>query len=287
MLYYVCPRLPADAALRSIDKLTPVEKTRFTGSLIQLFLDEYELGDDAKDRPGYLAVGNTSSKFCEPGRYEPTRTIVSHFPLTTDLAETRAGAAMFRRPGDRIRSAYNHDLHAFRMPPRQRNKMLKSVHNSHDFAAWPGVAACQTKMMLGEFCGKKPLVEMDEAQYAEAERRLRTGLAFVGITEHWDLSICLFHAMFGGVPRPGSFANTRRGDALTNRTVVGYSSSKGTEVVPSGADGLKSKEGGVATEADDADDAWDTRLYLAARRLFVERLVIHHLAVPNELQDGL
>ena len=32
----------------------------------------------------------------------------------------------------------------------------------------------------------------------EAAKRVREGFAFVGITEEWDLSACLFHEMFGG-----------------------------------------------------------------------------------------
>ena len=32
----------------------------------------------------------------------------------------------------------------------------------------------------------------------EAKRRIDEGFAFIGDTDQWDLSICLFHAMFGG-----------------------------------------------------------------------------------------
>ena len=37
------------------------------------------------------------------------------------------------------------------------------------------------------------------------------GFAFVGVTELYDLSICLFHAMHGGPCLPVEFANTRPG----------------------------------------------------------------------------
>ena len=34
-------------------------------------------------------------------------------------------------------------------------------------------------------------------------------VAFVGLTEEWNDSICLFHAMFGGRMNPHSFQNVR------------------------------------------------------------------------------
>mmetsp|Transcript_24808 Transcript_24808/g.50783 ORF Transcript_24808/g.50783 Transcript_24808/m.50783 type:complete len:310 (-) Transcript_24808:90-1019(-) len=41
-----------------------------------------------------------------------------------------------------------------------------------------------------------PHPTMKETQ--EAVRMLNEDFGFVGITEHWDLSVCLFHAMYGG-----------------------------------------------------------------------------------------
>jgi len=40
---------------------------------------------------------------------------------------------------------------------------------------------------------------------------LQEGFAFVGITEQWDLSVCLFRAMFGGQCLGSDFLNTRVG----------------------------------------------------------------------------
>lgn len=42
----------------------------------------------------------------------------------------------------------------------------------------------------------------------EAKRRLRR-YAFVGITEEWSLSVCLFHTMFGGTCHQAEFADVR------------------------------------------------------------------------------
>merc|ERR1711957_1013294 len=47
---------------------------------------------------------------------------------------------------------------------------------------------------------------------AVARKRIDTGFAFVGLTEEWDLSVCLFHHMFGGECRPREFINTRPGE---------------------------------------------------------------------------
>lgn len=41
-----------------------------------------------------------------------------------------------------------------------------------------------------------------------AKLRLRTGFAFVGITERWDLSMCLFSAMFKQACRPEQYHNS-------------------------------------------------------------------------------
>ena len=40
--------------------------------------------------------------------------------------------------------------------------------------------------------------------------RLRR-FAFVGLTEYYDASVCLFHEMFGGRVRPNEFKNVREG----------------------------------------------------------------------------
>merc|ERR1719254_213341 len=43
----------------------------------------------------------------------------------------------------------------------------------------------------------------------EAMKRLQTGFSFVGLTEQWDLSICLFNKMFNQECQSIQFDNTR------------------------------------------------------------------------------
>lgn len=61
-------------------------------------------------------------------------------------------------------------------------------------------------MMNGYPCNKPVEVTEEMTQYAI--NRIRQA-AFVGDTDEWDSSICLFHAMFGGEVNPHSFQNVR------------------------------------------------------------------------------
>ena len=45
----------------------------------------------------------------------------------------------------------------------------------------------------------------------KALQRLQDGFKFVGLTEYWEASVCLFHAMFGGECDAMEFENTRPG----------------------------------------------------------------------------
>lgn len=58
------------------------------------------------------------------------------------------------------------------------------------------VVALASKDPLGAPCGSFQEPSPDEVQTAKA--RLREGFVFVGLADHWELSICLFHAMLGG-----------------------------------------------------------------------------------------
>lgn len=56
-------------------------------------------------------------------------------------------------------------------------------------------------------CGSSP--EPSASELAEAKKRLRDGFAFVGIQEEWELSMCLFHATYGGPCYGSEFVDTR------------------------------------------------------------------------------
>ena len=64
-------------------------------------------------------------------------------------------------------------------------------------------------MLLGINCAH--MVKLTDEDVEEAKRRVREDLAFIGIVEHWDLSICLFHRMFGGAIDESELKNLRPG----------------------------------------------------------------------------
>eukprot|EP00438_Fugacium_kawagutii_P032691 Skav221352 [mRNA] locus=scaffold1845:222188:222670:+ [translate_table: standard] len=66
--------------------------------------------------------------------------------------------------------------------------------------AWGGWATGQLTDKLGN---------VTLADVPLALKRLQEGFAFVGLTEEWELSVCLFHAKFGGPCQAIEFVNTR------------------------------------------------------------------------------
>lgn len=78
------------------------------------------------------------------------------------------------------------------------------------------VKGCSVKMVIGKECGSSATATMDMAE--EAVSRLDEGFAFVGISEEWELSVCLFHKMFGGRCHSREFQDVRQGTESTNST---------------------------------------------------------------------
>merc|ERR1712151_684040 len=72
------------------------------------------------------------------------------------------------------------------------------------------MGGCQVRMLTDSSCSPpRDLPPVQPSRVKEAIRNLDKGFAFVGITEEWELSVCLFHAMFGGQCRDREFTNTR------------------------------------------------------------------------------
>lgn len=125
--------------------------------------------------------------------------------------------AMFRQPEQRIISYHN--------MKSQPDSFLYSPDFEIKFPTLRGFAEHMeggvTRMLTEE--GGSPCIEgsilggkVPAHQLALAKQRLREGFVFIGITEQWDLSICLLHAMLGGKCRAVEFEDSRPGVASTD-----------------------------------------------------------------------
>eukprot|EP00435_Cladocopium_sp_Y103_P069715 s27_g33.t2 len=76
------------------------------------------------------------------------------------------------------------------------------------------VSGWETKQLAG----RNRSLNATQADISMALERLREGFAFVGLQEEWSLSICLFHAKFGGPCRKLEFLDTRPDNRITSVT---------------------------------------------------------------------
>lgn len=126
----------------------------------------------------------------------------------------------FRQPKKRLYSAWNYGQHSWPRPTK-----AKTIQ---EFASVVG--GCQTRMLVrgdarrggaqgAAICGGK---SENERPVSEEEKQLAiqrvNEMNFVGITEQYDLSLCLFHKIHGGQCLDREFSNTRKGKY---RTTVG------------------------------------------------------------------
>lgn len=61
-------------------------------------------------------------------------------------------------------------------------------------AVLPSLTGCSSKMVIGRHCCDI----RDGITEAHLARRMPSAFAFVGLTEHWAESVCLFHLLLGG-----------------------------------------------------------------------------------------
>jgi hypothetical protein len=102
-----------------------------------------------------------------------------------------------------------------------RARLAKTMPTVQAYARYPGIAHCQTKMVLGHHCGS--LVKVTPAMGREAVRRVREDFRFVGVQDHWAASVALFRADHNGTGSSAAGAQHRytrreRDAALANIT---------------------------------------------------------------------
>lgn len=158
-----------------------------------------------------------------------------------------------RDPRIRLRSAYQYKMLTPGLNASMKEKLQATVSNLVDFSVFPGVKGCQTKMFTGYQCSDHT-ANISISSVLEARRVMSQYFAFIGITDRWIESICLFHAMYGGKIRPVEIENVR-----PSPTTRFYSSS----------------------EFDLISDPFDQMVYQFGLYWFEEQLIIHRESVQN------
>jgi len=121
---------------------------------------------------------------------------------------TEAGRAVafFRQPEQRIISGFHHGMHSY--PTAMMAGRAKPTPPEYAKV----VAGCMTRILTHHGtnpCGDKHPPKKEQVDLAV--QRVKADFAFVGITDEWELSVCLFHVMFGGRCCPFEMMNMRPG----------------------------------------------------------------------------
>eukprot|EP00729_Bicosta_minor_P004787 gene4787-12527_t len=213
-------------------------------------------------------------KYCDWSVPPPWFPMSNHFPHTWNWETKnyrRAPIALFRDPRRRIVSAWNNNKHSFGVGtfnnPHNKSyarQLVNDLKTVQEFSKHPPIQSCQTKMMLGEYCGE--ILNITQAMKEEAVRRT-LNLEFVGLTDAFNASVCLFHHQFGGTPEEWMFQSVggvRSGVHLFDNHGTGKVEKfpgKGARVHPD-----------TWKEIPTTDDSLDFEIYELAKRLFVSRL---------------
>ena len=168
--------------------------------------------------------------------------------------------AMFRRPSQRLISAYLDNLHAWGLAHSERASLKARAPTIAAFARYPGIAGCSAKMLAGYHCAARVDLS-DGLVLGTALSVLRSKrFAFIGLTEEWTSSVCLFHRMLPGTPLPMIAEFRQLGHSVNSHRDVAWMPS-------SNADGVYNE-----SVLDGFVDEIDERVYSEAARIFRRRL---------------
>ena len=197
-------------------------------------------------------------------------------------------AAFFRAPDQRLLSAWFYGKHLWGAMPSWETKIARTATTPRQFAEFPGVASCYTKMLQNCGCSSHVMTAAEIAsENAEREggrpSNLRAGVhrcgggprgkhlwlgpraaraaarrvlefRFVGITELWHASVCLWHRRVGAGAGP-------RADELAMYRVGSHRASNASGYDARLLDGYVDREDELVYAAalrrfeDDLDDA--------------------------------
>jgi hypothetical protein len=114
----------------------------------------------------------------------------------------------------------------FMMMMRQPEQRLLSANaympdSEVTLATIGDISGCVTKMLTATVDGNRPCLDSPPPTRADvdlAKRRLQTGFSFIGMTDQWELSICLFNTMFNQECRAFQFHDSRPTNGQQGKT---------------------------------------------------------------------
>eukprot|EP00927_Polykrikos_kofoidii_P043720 TRINITY_DN377_c0_g1_i1.p1 TRINITY_DN377_c0_g1~~TRINITY_DN377_c0_g1_i1.p1 ORF type:complete len:349 (-),score=30.40 TRINITY_DN377_c0_g1_i1:66-1040(-) len=221
------------AAGKSANGITPIYYLHVpkSGSSFATTVVHHTCGDEIADsvwvqEPStFMAQWGSVCNHSRFGRFE-----TGHDPLTiTTAADLKHVVLMIRNPSQRIMSGYYHDLHDC-WDLRRTHQCKESEATNGKFKCngdkldgegryirdpevippeeyGKCVENCTANMLTGSHCGTQGPVDVNRAVHIVGQ------LGFVGLTEQWALSICLWHRRFGGRMLPAELMNVRPGVA--------------------------------------------------------------------------
>lgn len=203
---------------------------------------------------------------CDFNRFSRPRIGHRALPQYGAPPESKVYIGLFRDPRLRLKSAYNSHLHAVGIRSSERAQMMAEVKTPQDFVRYPGVAHCQTKMLVGHKCGSS--VPVTTEMLEEALNRLRTKFVFVGITDEWRESVFLFNRMFKGENNSNALYNKQSPSHPKRKTFA-----------------KNKKQHATSFDFLPEDDPYDWRVYLEAKRIFQENLAKFGIHCKSQLES--
>jgi hypothetical protein len=150
------------------------------------------------------------SLYCEPGVLSSSFQ-TQHKPIEQKVFSADSVVSFFRKPSQRLISGHRNGLHAAGFTIQGNQRLHESCENrgAGCYARYPGIAGCSARMLAGKYCADPSAIEDPHwdhgLSYVETAVKNVASLHFVGLTEEWDESVCLFHRMFGGRVNPAEF----------------------------------------------------------------------------------
>ncbi|CAJ1417433.1 unnamed protein product [Effrenium voratum] len=194
---------------------------------------------------------------CDPQHLQCQEEI--HECLGTKFFEVEGRmVGMFRQPEQRILSMYYDSSHSF---------LNHDVECPETPPPYPPLSVFKEEMagfytlQLAVDCPiHEPGFQYPPRTHSMAEEAVRRvkGFAFVGITEEWDLSVCLFHAMFGGACHAAEFENVRPGPSE-----------------------MKTKWGYDTSVLEGFRDEFDGMVYQEALKIFRQNALLHNVSLES------